>query len=67
MQRQLSCRSHAGVTHTTTQSCPRRRAVGACDEPTDRRGGQLASEAQDGRNSPTNSPEEPNFLFPDEA
>jgi len=22
------------------QACPRRRAVGACDEPTDRRGGQ---------------------------
>ena len=33
--------------------------VAACDEPTDRRAGQLVSETQDGRNSPTNSPEEP--------
>ncbi len=44
------------------QSCPRRRAVGACDEPTDRRVGQLVSSAQDGRKPPTNSPEEPKIL-----
>ena len=29
-----------GRRHGTAQGCPRRRAVGACDEPTDRRGGQ---------------------------
>ena len=28
------------------QSCPRRRAFGACDEPNDRRGGQLVFTAQ---------------------
>ena len=29
-----------GRWHGTAQGCPRRRVVGACDEPTDRRGGQ---------------------------
>jgi len=41
------------------QSCPRRRTVGACDEPTDRRGGLLVSDAQDRPKPPTDSPEEP--------
>jgi len=44
---------------SAVQSCPRRRAVGDCDEPTDRRGGQLVSAARDRRKPPTNSPEEP--------
>ena len=44
------------------QSCPRRRVVGACDEPTDRRTGQLVSWAQDRRKPPTNRPEEPKLL-----
>jgi len=60
-RRQMSWRSHAGASPSAVQSCPRRRAVGACDEPTDRRGGQLVSEAQDHRKPPTNRPEEPIF------
>jgi len=47
---------------SAVQNCPRRRAVGACDEPTDRRGGQLVSDAQDCLEPPTDIPEEPNFF-----
>ena len=49
----------ASASPSAVQSCPRRRAVGACDEPTDRPGGQLVSEAQNCPKPPTDSPEEP--------
>ena len=52
----------ASAAPSAVQSCPRWRAVGACDEPTDRRGGQLVSDAQDRPKPPTSYPEEPIFL-----
>ena len=56
------CRN-AGDRHRAVQSCPRRRPVGACDEPTARRSGQLVSNARIGLKSPTDSLEEPFFLM----
>jgi len=52
----------AGASPPAVQSCLRCRLAGACNEPTDRRGGRVVSEAQNRSKPPTDSPEEPVFL-----
>ncbi|GEM_PF-1696956 len=48
-ERHLNCVGRpTRVPQSAPQSRPRRRVIGACDEPTGRRGGQLVSKAQEG-------------------